>query len=463
MHTDVAQSREAARQAMIADGAHAAAIATFLHGFDQLAAGATGLIAEDTIEPLADLPWLADVEADPASDRDALATTAMIKLNGGLGTSMGLHRAKSLLVVRDGLSFLDIMARQVLATRERLGVELPLIFMHSFATQADCLAALAAYPTLPVDGLDLDFLQSREPKLRADDLAPVRWPANPALQWCPPGHGDLLPSLLATGLLDRLIERGYRYAFVSNGDNLGASPDERLAGWFARSGAPYAAEVTPRTPMDRKGGHLARRLSDGRIVLRDTAMTPAEDLEHFMDPERHPFAHCNSLWFDLAALRERLLAHDGALGLPLIRNAKTVDPTDPASTPVIQIETAMGTAVEVFDGAQAIVVGRDRFRPVKTTNQLLVLRSDAYALTDDARLRLRREPEPVVTLSEPYRPIDGLDARLPAGPPSLLEATSLDVRGDYTFGARVRVTGDVVLPPTDRPASVPDDAVLGPA
>lgn len=142
--------------------------------------------------------------------------------------------------------------------------------MNSFRTHGDTLAALGGYDDLEVDGLPLDFVQSQEPKLRADDLTPVSWPPDPTLEWCPPGHGDRYPSLVSSRVLDRLVDLGYRYASVSNSDNLGAAPDVRIAGWFAGSGAPYAAEICRRAAADRKGGHLAIRTRDQQLILRDT-------------------------------------------------------------------------------------------------------------------------------------------------------------------------------------------------
>src|SRR5690606_32822254 len=187
-----------------------------------------------------DMEALADVEVADDVAAEAIAGTAVIKLNGGLGTSMGMDRAKSLLCVRRGLSFLDIISRQVLDLRRQYDARLPLIFMNSFRTSEDTLAALARYEDLPVEGLPLEFLQNKEPKLLVDDLAPVAWPADPTLEWCPPGHGDIYTALLDTGLLDQLLDAGYRHVFVSNSDNLGAVPDPKLAGWFAASGAPFA-------------------------------------------------------------------------------------------------------------------------------------------------------------------------------------------------------------------------------
>ncbi len=261
-----------ARDKMAEAGVDPVAIEVFAHYYRLVESGETGMMPESTLEPL-DMPALADAQVPDDVAHAALATTAVIKLNGGLGTSMGMERAKSLLEVRDGLSFLDIIVRQVLALRAAHDVPLPLIFMDSFRTSEDTLAVLDGYPDLEVGGLPRDFLQNKEPKLRSDDLTPVAWPDEPALEWCPPGHGDIYTALRGTGLLDRLIEAGFTQVFVSNSDNLGAVPDAAVAGWFAASGAPFAIEAVRRTPSDRKGGHFATRTSDGRIVLRETAQT----------------------------------------------------------------------------------------------------------------------------------------------------------------------------------------------
>jgi len=351
-----AEGLAAAQEKMRAGGVHPVAVDVFSHYYRQLETGATGLLLESDLQPLTDPPRLTDLDLDATSGQTALASTVVVKLNGGLGTSMGMERAKSLLEVRDGLSFLDLVAHQVLQARERHGVRLPLVLMNSFRTRDDTLQALAAYPDLSVGDLPLDFVQNREPKLRADDLTPVEWPTDPGLEWCPPGHGDLYTALSASGLLTQLLDDGYRYAFVSNADNLAATADAKVAGWFASSGAPFASEVCRRTAADRKGGHLAVRTSDGQLVLRESAQTAPQDASSFADITVHRYFNTNNLWLDLTALADRLAEGEGVLHLPLIRNAKTVDPTDPNSPKVIQIESAMGAAVEVFalpDGADA--------------------------------------------------------------------------------------------------------------
>jgi UTP--glucose-1-phosphate uridylyltransferase len=448
---------------MAADGIHPRAIAVFSHSYEVLASGETGLLAEPDLEPIEELPRLADLDTDPQEARDALAATAVVKLNGGLGTSMGMDKAKSLLEVRPGRSFLDIIAEQILALRAEFGVQLPVVFMNSFRTSDDTLKALSVHPGLETDGLPLDFLQNREPKLRSDDLTPVSWPDDPTLEWCPPGHGDIYTALDGSGLLRALIDKGYRYLFVSNADNLGARPDPRLAAWFAASGSPFAAEFCHRTAADRKGGHLARRRSDGQLVLRESAQTRPEDEDVFGDIERYKFFNTNNLWLDLHALDAVLQANDGVLGLPIIRNVKTVDPADSSSPEVIQIETAMGAAIGVFEGAGAIEVDRSRFLPVKATSDLLVLRSDAYELADGAQVRLvpERTAAPLVDLDKPYKLVNDFDARFPYGPPSLVRCDQLTVKGDWTFGRDVRVAGVAEVSAEGSPGTIADGSALG--
>ncbi|WP_406030261.1 UTP--glucose-1-phosphate uridylyltransferase [Nocardioides sp. NBC_00163] len=437
------------------------AVQTFAHYYRQLEHGETGMIPEGTIEPV-DIPSISDAAVTDEEAHAAISTTAVIKLNGGLGTSMGMDRAKSLLCVRKGLSFLDVIARQILHMREKYDVRLPLLLMNSFRTSEDSLAALERYQDLPVEGLPLEFLQNREPRLLVDNLTPVEWPKDPELEWCPPGHGDIYTALLDTGLLDLLIEQGYERVFVSNSDNLGAVPDEKVAGWFAKSGAPFAIEAVRRTPSDRKGGHFARRKSDGRLILRETAQTLDEDKVALQDLNRHKYCSTNNIWFDLKALKKVLSERDGILGLPLIRNEKTVDPADPKTPKVVQIETAMGAAIEVFEGSQLIEVGRDRFVPVKTTNDLLVLRSDVYDIGDNFVLDQVADVVPFIDLDgDYYKYVANFDERFPEGAPSLRKAASLTVNGDWTFGKGVQVVGAVSLDGADAervaPATVLSD------
>ena len=440
-----------------AGGVHAAELAALRRRLRQLGERQAGLLPGGLLEPLADPPGLDDLpQPSPRRARELLDEVAVVKLNAGLGTSMGLTGPKSLLEVKPGKTFLDVIAAQVLALRERHGIRLPLVLMNSAVTRGPALDALHPYHGLRVPGLPLDFIQGREPKISADTWQPVRWPADPELEWCPPGQGGIYIALAASGTLDVLLAAGLRYAFVSNSDNLGALPDARMAAWLAAERVPFALEAVRGTAADRKGGHFARY--QGRVVLREVAQVPGDD-SSFTDIEHWRWFNTNNSWIDLRALKELQMADPAAPALPLIVTRRTVDPRDPASPAVIQLESAMGTAVSSIPGARVIQVPRSRFAPVKTTDDLLVVRSDAYELTGDGRMRPDFDgPGPLVTLDKNfYRLLPDFERRFPAGAPSLRRCRRFEVEGDVAFGAGVVAVGDVLVASTGR---VPDGAVL---
>ena len=113
-------------------------------------------------------------------------------------------------------------------------------------------------------------------------------------------------------------------------------------------------------------------------------MCADEDEAAFQDVTKHRFFNTNNLWIRLDKLKEIIDKNGGFIPLPMIKNKKTVDPKDDTSQKVVQLETAMGAAIECFEGATAIVVPRTRFAPVKKCNDLLLLRSDAYIIQDHA-------------------------------------------------------------------------------
>jgi len=440
-----------------AAGARAAELAALRSRLLQLDERQAGLLSGESLQPLADLPRMDELpEPSPRRAREVLDQQVVVKLNGGLGTSMGLAGPKSLLEVKPDTDFLDVIATQVLALRQQYGVRLPLVLMNSAVTREPSLDVLARYDGLRVPGVPLDFLQGRQPKIRADNLQPVQWPADPELEWCPPGHGDIYTALAASGTLDALLNAGLRYAFVSNSDNLGALADVRMAAWLATAQVPFALEAVRSTAADRKGGHFARYR--GRVVLRETAQVPDDDTS-FTDVERWRWYNTNNVWIDLRALKNLQAANPAAPALPLIVNRKTVDPRDPASPPVIQLESAMGAAISQIPGAQVVHVPRSRFVPVKTTDDLLVVRSDAYELTGDGQMRPSFDgPGPAVTLDKNfYQLLPDFEQRFPAGAPSLRRCRRFEVEGDVTFGAGVVAVGDVRVA---NMRSVPDREVL---
>ncbi len=437
------------------------AIATFCHHLRTLASGAGGTLDRNAIRPIAELSDSDALANTGPAGRSALHRTVVIKLNGGLGTGMGLDRARTLLQVRGGSNFIDLIARQLTSMRRRFHCDLPLLLMNSFKTADDTERALAVYPDLPVAGLPLGFLQNRAPKVAEVDLQPVSWPADPELEWCPPGHGDLYTALDTTGVLTMLLDRDIEFAFVSNADNLGAVLDLDILGYLAERRLPFLMEAADRTVADRKGGHLCR-LADGRLALREFAQCPSEEEADFQDVERYRYFNTNNLWLHLPSLRDLLDRHSGVMSLPTIINRKTVDPRDPGSPTVFQLETAMGAALSLFEGAEAIRVPRSRFSPVKNTDDLLGVRSDAYRLTDDGFIVLdeARHAPPVVSLEGRYfKMIDDFESRFPFGPPSLLACESLTIDGDVTFGRDVVLRGEVRITTTS-PARIADCSTL---
>lgn len=427
---------------MQAEGLPEVAIKSFEYYYHQLVAGETGLLDEASIRPVASLP---DIESFPASlaetGREALHKTVLIKLNGGLGTSMGLDKAKSLLVVKNNLSFLDIVIRHA----QKNGI--PFVLMNSFMTHEDSLTTLALNRDLGSD-VPPAFQQHKVPKIARADLSPVRWPRDRRLEWCPPGHGDIYAALFTSGTLDKLLCKGYEYAFVSNIDNLGATADTAILGYFVENRLPFMMEVADRTPADKKGGHLACRL-DGQLVLRELAQCPSNELDAFQNTTRYKYFNTNNLWLNLRAVRDLMTAVGGVLKLPMIRNLKTVDPRDSTSPQVYQLETAMASAVELFEGAAAVRVPRIRFAPVKTTDDLLGIRSDIYLLTEDFRIipNPARKLGHILIKLDPayYGLIDNMDAGFPHGAPSLLECEELGIRGNIRFGRNICLRGRVQL------------------
>jgi len=436
------RAADAIRARMQAIGAHPAAVDGFLRRAALVAGGFSGRVPWSEVgspEP-ADLVRFEDLP-ERGSSQD-LSRLVVVKLNGGLGTSMGLSRAKTLLPVKDGADFLTLTVRQTRLLRERHGAPVPLLLMCSKATEADTLAhsGVADVNAGTSGGLPATFLQGWVPRLRADDLNPLE-AREEEEGWCPPGHGDVYLSLLATGLLDRLLAAGMQIAFLSNGDNLGASVDDRILGWFLREGLDFAMETTPKTEADLKGGVLFRhRPSAGpsKLGLLEIAQAESGRESDFQDVDRFPHFNTNNLWIRLESLRDRLAR---GLDLPVIVNPKTVE-----GTKVLQLETAMGAAIGSFDRTRGIVVPRTRFAPVKTCADLLVRRSDCFVL-DPETCTLGPNPartlgEPMVTLDAAYRSLADFEALVPEVP-SLVDAESLVVEGRIRFDRRVRVRGRV--------------------
>jgi len=416
------------------------AIDTFADYYGKVVNGETGLLYNKDIRPVSpdEVTNFNLLDGFAPAGKKALSSTVMIVLNGGLGTSMGLTGAKSLLQVKNGQSFLEIILEQTRSS------EVKLALMNSFSTHDDTLAALADIRPIRKP---FTFVQHKFPKILKDTLSPAIWPANPDLEWNPPGHGNIYTALYTSGILQDLITRGIRYAFICNSDNLGAGINEALLGYFAENQINFMMEVAQRTPSDAKGGHLARHVN-GRLILREGAQCPEDEKNAFQDISHFSFFNTNNIWIHLEAVNNLIQRHKTSQ-LPMICNAKTLDPRDENSPAVYQIETAMGAAIHLIDNAVAVRVPRSRFMPVKTCNELLAIRSDCFVFSEDNRLiqNPERKHDAITINLDPvyYGKFDLLENHFPHGVPSLLDCKNLTIKGDVLFEKNITIQGSVTI------------------
>ena len=434
--------------------------------YDKLISGERGLLSREDIVPIQkdDIADMEMLDRFTEEGCQAIKETVIIKLNGGLGTSMGLSKAKSLIEVKDGLNFLDIIARQILSYWEKHGIKIPLVLMNSFKTDEDSKNFLNRYPNLASD-IPISFLQHKFPKVLKEDFSPAEWPMDPNSEWNPPGHGDIYFALITSGMLDKLISKGYKYAFISNSDNLGGIIDEAILDYFAQQNFPFMLEVADRTEADIKGGHLARLRGSGGFILREVAQCPVEEIEEFQDITVYRYFNTNNIWINLLFLKEKLKKAGNILDLPMIINPKRIDLKDDSSAEVYQIETAMGSAISVFEGAIAIRVPRTRFSPVKKCQDLLALWSDCYIMTEDSRIiqnPKRRFGNIEIDLDDRYyKKIEQLKERFAYGAPSLIDCNSLKVEGNIHFSRDIVIKGDVnIISHSSGKVSIPEETII---
>ena len=429
-------------------------IETFGHYYRQALSGETGLIHDRDIQPvdLDEIQELGNLDIYQEQGESAFQHAVRVVLNGGLGTSMGLIGPKSLIEVKGGQTFLDVIMKQARNS------DVKLLFMNSFNTHDDTLNALTRIST---DFKPLCFIQNKFPKVLRENYRPASWPSNPKLEWNPPGHGDVFTALYTSGMMQQLLNENIRYAFISNSDNLGARMDASLLGYFAKKDIPFMMEVAEKTPSDVKGGHLAKLRQNGRFILREAAQCPESEIEAFQKIGHYRYFNTNSIWVNLNALNQIFQNHHKIL-LPLILNKKTLDPRDSYSPPVYQLETAMGAAISLFDKSAAVRVPRSRFFPVKTCNDLLAMRSDCFVFTSKKNLRMNPDrkisdkQETIKINLDPrfYGKIDDFDKRFAEGIPSLVDCYTLNIEGDVRFEKEVKIKGSITIRNTGKSQAV---------
>jgi UTP--glucose-1-phosphate uridylyltransferase len=387
---------------------------------------------------------------DQSKLEKALQKLVVCKLNGGLGTSMGCSGPKSAIPVRDSKSFLDLIIEQIDSLNREYNISVPLVLMNSFRTFEETEKIIAKYNgDLKISG----FLQNKFPRLEADTLSPLSEDEYGIEAWYPPGHGDLYNCIKNQGLLDNWLEQGKEIVFISNSDNLGATVDPRIASFLLDDGPSFILEVSEKTLADIKGGTLYE--ANGKLGLLEAAQVPPEGMDEFCGVDKFKTFNTNSIWINLVRLKEKL--NEGSLDFPVIANPKTIQNTN-----ALQLETAMGFAVGLFDDAMGLVVPRSRFLPVKKTSDLFVVQSNVFNLEKGRLLRNpAREMEalPLVTFGkelndyETYR--NSFDEI-----PDLLELESLKLDGEFQFGENVVLKGNVELGSKGEVHKVPKGTVI---
>ncbi|KAJ6290885.1 hypothetical protein OIU78_026601 [Salix suchowensis] len=399
-------------------------------------------IQTPTDEVVVPYDTLAPTPEDPEETRKLLDKLVVLKLNGGLGTTMGCTGPKSVIEVR----CCRILIRNY-------GCSVPLLLMNSFNTHDDTQKIIEKYSNSNIE--IHTFNQSQYPRIVVDDFVPLPSKGHTDKDgWYPPGHGDVFPSLKNSGKLDALLSKGKEYVFVANSDNLGAVVDLKILNHLIRNKNEYCMEVTPKTLADVKGGTLISY--EGKVQLLEIAQVPDQHVNEFKSIEKFKIFNTNNLWVNLKAIK-RLVEAD-ALKMEIIPNPKEVD-----GVKVLQLETAAGAAIRFFDHAIGINVPRSRFLPVKATSDLLLVQSDLYTLVDGFVIRnpARTIPaNPSIELGPEFKKVASFLSRFKSIP-SIIELDSLKVAGDVWFGVGITLKGKVsIAAKSGVKLEIPDGAVL---
>lgn len=378
-----------------------------------------------------------------SSEADLLNKLVVIKLNGGLGTSMGCTGPKSLISVRSGLTFLDLTVQQIESLNKRYDADVPLVLMNSFNTDEDTEMILRKYSSCKVS--IHTFNQNRYPRINKETLLPVPQRINGEHEgWYPPGHGDIYECIVKSGLLQKFMDEGREYMFVSNIDNLGATVDMSILNMLVHptngKKCEFVMEVTDKTRADVKGGTLIQY--EEKLRLLEIAQVPKEHVDEFKSVSKFKIFNTNNLWMKLSAVKS--LIENRMMDIEVIVNNKRLA----SGTNVIQLETACGAGIKNFNDAIGINVPRSRFLPVKKTSDLLLVMSNLYDLKHGSMFMSPRRMFPTTPLiklgDEHFAKVHKFLSRFEAIP-DMLELDHLTVSGDVTFGKDVTLKGTVII------------------
>merc|ERR1712093_959131 len=390
---------------------------------------------------------------------DFLNKLAVVKLNGGLGTSMGCVGPKSVIEVRDGMSFLDLSVRQIEHLNRTYDVNVPFVLMNSFNTDDDTAAIIKKYEGHNID--ILTFNQSRYPRILKDSLLPApKSYSSKISDWYPPGHGDVFESLYNSGILDQLLERGIETIFLSNADNLGAVVDLRILQHMVETKAEYIMELTDKTKADVKGGTIIDY--EGKARLLEIAQVPKQYVNEFKSIKKFKYFNTNNIWMNLRAVKRVVEANE--LEMEIIHNEKSIpaDQKGEADQSIVQLETAVGAAIRHFKNAHGVNVPRRRFLPVKTCSDLMLVKSNLYTLSH-GQLQIdpnRFGPAPLIKLGNDFKKVSDFQKRI-GSIPNIVELDHLTVTGPVNLGRGIVLKGTVIIVATENSTiDIPPGSIL---
>eukprot|EP00127_Corallochytrium_limacisporum_P001835 Clim_evm1s87 gene=Clim_evmTU1s87 len=372
--------------------------------------------------------------------RDRLNKLVVLKLNGGLGTSMGCVGPKSIIEVRDGMTFLDLVVRQIQHLNETYDVSVPLVLMNSFNTQEDTEKIIRKYAATEVDVCT--FMQSRYPRYHKDTQLPAPGNFDDKDHWYPPGHGDTYEAFVNSGLVDRLLAEGKTWVFCANIDNLGSTVDIDILSHMIENedDCEFCMEVTDKTLADIKGGTLINY--EGTAKLLEVAQVPKDKLEEFKSVKKFKIFNTNNIWVKLDAFKAAV--ESKSIDMDIIVNGKKLK----TGEPVIQLEQAIGAAISAFKGAIGINVPRSRFLPVKNTSDLLLIKSNLFSIRSGGLIMNPARAFPVAPSvklgGDHFGKVKNFTARF-KDMPDIIELNALTVNGDVTFGKGVSLKGTVII------------------
>lgn len=369
---------------------------------------------------------------------------AVLKLNGGLGTTMGMVGPKSAIKVKNGKNFIDLVYTQLDALNKKYGTEVPLILMNSFNTDERTKKIIKKYSDIKT------IKQSVFPRISAENLMPISGEE----MWYPPGHGDVFITLINSGMLDELIAEGKEYLFISNIDNLAATVDLKILQYFASEDLDFCMELTEKTRADIKGGTLINY--NGILTLLEIAQVPSNKKSEFTSVRKFKVFNTNSIWIRLKALKEIDI---DKFDLDIIQNKKVVN-----GESVIQLETAMGAAIKNFPSNCGILVPRTRFLPIKTCSDLFLVESNVFEEKNGYLSynpnKLTKSNPTVKLIGKNFSKITEYEEAFESIP-DIVDLEILTVVGDVKFGKNVVLKGIVVImSPDGSSIQIPEGSVL---